>query len=350
MQDENNKKEQIVTQLTLYINKILTIEQQPTINYDEAFILCNEAYLYVLQNNELNSYFNELKNRGLKFIESKKYNKFIATVIRNNNYFFSQISEEYVNEQFKTNPVLIDNLTIILKTVGIETVLEDYNYANLLIFIQDKRNYFSSDVEKFGMIFYTLLDMLKSFSYGYLNLQPEVFNKITPKTVEHWDKLTNEMIDIINNETISNKIFLWNTQYKNRLLPNLSKYQKEDTIKLFVYILEYLRNHFAKETVMNDYKMSKITPRTKKISRLEYIKTTDRVYHKGIEIKLTPKEKSFLKLVLTNIDSINKREYKDTTRSIEDKLELKIFIHNRQGKIILDKTVIEIFGFEYYTQ
>ena len=42
--------------------------------YRRRAIPIYEAYLYILQNKELNSYFNELKNRGLKFIESKKYN------------------------------------------------------------------------------------------------------------------------------------------------------------------------------------------------------------------------------------------------------------------------------------
>ena len=82
MQEIDIVSEQIVTQLTLYINKILIIEQKTVIDYNEAFVLCNEAYLYILQNKELNSYFNELKNRGLKFIESKKYNMFVKK-----NYF-----------------------------------------------------------------------------------------------------------------------------------------------------------------------------------------------------------------------------------------------------------------------
>lgn len=348
MQDENNKKEQIVTQLTLYINKILTIEQQPTINYDEAFILCNEAYLYILQNNELNSYFNELKNNGLKFIEGTKYKKFVEEIIANNKHFFPQISEEYVNEQFKTNSVLIQNLTTILKSVGIETTPEDYNYTNLLMFIKDSKNYFFLDIEKLGMIFYTLLDILKSFSYGYLNLQPEAFNEITPKTVEHWDNLTNKMLEIVNNEAINNKVFLWNTQYKNRLLPSLSEYQKEDAIKIFVHILEYLRNHYSKETVINDYKKSKITPRMKKISRLEYTKTTGKVFLDKKEMSFTDTEMHFLKALSNSKTTIKKRETKDTKLSIKKKLGFEFLIPNRQGKIILDEDIIEIIGFENY--
>lgn len=349
MQDVDNKKEQIVTQLTLYINKILTIERQSAINYDEAYILCNEAYLYILQNNELNSYFNELKNNGLKFIESKKYNKFVSTVIANNKHFFPQISEEYINMQFKTNSILIENLTIVLKTVGIETSLEDYNYTNLLMFIADSRNYFFLDIEKFGMIFYALLDILKSFSYGYLNLQPETFNEITPDTVEHWDSLTNQMIEIVNNETINNKVFLWNTQCKNRLLQDLSEYQKEEAIKVFVYILQYLRNHYANKTVVNDYKKSKVTPRAKKIARLEYTKTTNKVFLDKIEKSFTDSEMHFFKDLLNPQKVINKRATKDIKRSIEKKLGFKFLIPNRQGKIILNEDVIEIIGFENYT-
>lgn len=349
MQEIDIVSEQIVTQLTLYINKILIIEQKTVIDYNEAFVLCNEAYLYILQNKELNSYFNELKNRGLKFIESKKYNMFVKKIISNNKYFFSQMSEEYVNEQFKTNPVLIENLTTILKAVGIETVSEDYSYNNLLMFIEDSRNYVYLDIEKFGMIFYALLEMLKSFSYGYLNLEPTVFNEITPKTVEHWDNLTNKMIDIINNETISNKTFLWNTQYKNRLLPSLSEYQKEDAIKTFVYILEYLRNHYAKETIVNDYKKSKITPRLKKVAKLEYHKTTNKVFLNKKEMSFTDVEMQFFKDLLTPQKVINKRDTKDIRSNIKKKLGFEFLKPNRLGKVILDEDVIEIIGFKNYT-